>query len=164
MNRRTRQYAHLRPLIRTAGDYLSILFLVTGISGCTLNEPPYEYLPDGTFSYKTGPIPVMESVSDPNTYKGYVQMKVKFKADEYTASNKFDQGGSVFVSFWVDSSGHVVKVKVVPESSSAPKALYKPAEQIIYDAGPFKPFPEDIKSSTLQFNLIINFKVSDPDQ
>lgn len=139
---------------RYAFAYIVVLVLA---SSCTLNESPFEYLADGSMRYKRGPTPVAEDTHDPDTYKGHVHLKVKFKATEYLNTQDFEEG-QVHVTFWIRSNGHILDVQIDPKQSTTSENLHQAAKDIILASAPFKSFPDDVKADDMKFNVIINFK------
>lgn len=67
--------------------------------------------------------------------------------------------GEVYISFVLFPNGQLKEAKIIDEKSIRVPFLKEIALKSIRDASPFPPFPKDISSSQLSFNVIISFEM-----
>lgn len=67
--------------------------------------------------------------------------------------------GEVYISFALFPNGQLKEAKIIDEKSTHIPFLKEIALKSIRDASPFPPFPKDISSSQLSFNVIISFQM-----
>jgi len=91
-------------------------------------------------------------------YKNYYQL-VRGKIKE-TAYKNYDikETGDVYLSFKINKNGYLENVFVDDAKSVASAALIKIASSSLKEASPFAPFPQELSSEALSFNVIISFE------
>jgi protein TonB len=67
--------------------------------------------------------------------------------------------GEAYISFTLLSNGQLKEAKIIDEKSTHIPFLKEIALKSIRDASPFPPFPKDINSAQLSFNVIISFEM-----
>jgi hypothetical protein len=91
-------------------------------------------------------------------YKNYYQLvRGKIKETAYKNYNIKDTG-DVYLSFKLNKNGYLEDVFVDDVKSSSSATLVKIASSSLKDSSPFAPFPKELSSETLSFNVIISFE------
>jgi hypothetical protein len=68
------------------------------------------------------------------------------------------QAGEVYVTFVLESSGILKKVKIIEEKTAANSYLRNVALRSIMESNPFPPFPKGFDYPEFTFNLLITFQ------
>ena len=66
--------------------------------------------------------------------------------------------GEITLTFVVNADGSLSSVTVLPERSSQNDDLRQTAMQIVRNASPFPPFPQELRKIELTFNVVICFR------
>jgi len=103
-------------------------------------------------------VPVVSSTARSDDYPEYFNMiggKIHDAAYE-KAAKIHHSSGEVHVVFALQSSGRLQKKPVV-QDSSAPAKLQEAALRSVEAAAPFPPFPKEMNSPDMVFNVVIDF-------
>jgi len=91
-------------------------------------------------------------------YKNYYQL-VRGKIKEIAYKNyNIRETGDVYLSFKLNKNGYLENVFVDNGKSSASASLMGIASSSLSEASPFEPFPKELSSDSLSFNVIISFE------
>ena len=89
--------------------------------------------------------------------RAMISRNIKQKAYTYVNNADFE-AGEVYVTFILDSTGHLEKVKIIEEKTSANSYLRNVAVRSIMESNPFPPFPRGFDYPEFTFNLLITFQ------
>ena len=104
-----------------------------------------------------------EKISNPQylTYNDDMRSAISrnIKERAYTYVNHPDfQAGEVYVTFVLENSGILKKVKIIEEKTAANSYLRNVALRSIMESNPFPPFPKGFDYPEFTFNLLITFQ------
>ncbi|OGX34585.1 MAG: hypothetical protein A3C36_05195 [Omnitrophica WOR_2 bacterium RIFCSPHIGHO2_02_FULL_52_10] len=104
-----------------------------------------------------------EKINNPQylTYNDDMRSAISrnIKERAYTYVNHPDfQAGEVYVTFVLESSGILKKVKIIEEKTAANSYLRNVALRSIMESNPFPPFPKGFDYPEFTFNLLITFQ------
>lgn len=104
-----------------------------------------------------------EKINNPQylTYNDDMRSAISrnIKERAYTYVNHPDfQAGEVYVTFVLESSGMLKKVKIIEEKTAANSYLRNVALRSIMESNPFPPFPKGFDYPEFTFNLLITFQ------
>ena len=103
-------------------------------------------------------VPMISSDARPNDYPEYFNMiggKIRDAAYE-KAAKIHHSSGEVHVVFTLQSNGRLQKKPMVQGSSASAK-LQEAALRSVEAASPFPPFPKEMNSPEMVFNVVIDF-------
>ncbi len=107
-------------------------------------------------------IEVQEVPADPKVKAYYLdyydKIRRRIRDTAFSLYRRGMRGGDVFISFMLDSKGRLIEAHVVPERSSAPRALFEIAMNALRQSSPFGAFPPELVHDQLRFNVIISFR------
>jgi len=105
-------------------------------------------------------VPALEAqqIKNPLYLDYYKEVRSRIRERAYSNYQQLDSG-EVYLSFIVEASGELKRIKIIEERTKANQYLRRVSMQSVKEASPFPSFPENLKYPELSFNVVISFEV-----
>ncbi len=105
-------------------------------------------------------VPAIETsqIKNPQYIQYYQIVRNRIKDRAYANYAKLD-AGEVYLTFILDASGALQRIKILEDRTRANQYLRQISMRSVEESNPFPPFPQELQYPELSFNIIIAYEV-----